>query len=623
MEKSSIFVLLAWMLLLISYSNGATPTNEFVRRSSVPELSYMNTSVDPCENFYQYACGNFKNVQPLPDGKYNWDHFTILQDEIHQLAKDILMSTRKPTDPVSLQKAKAAYTSCVDVNYADKLELPQVTFMRQYGIWPAISLENDEDIKVTWNDIGDLVALYGVPLFFNFQILSNYWDPTDNFIYLYRDAVSNPSTYYGRLEQNLEDFLGTHRKTQRSTDSKSEPLPFEVFMRGMAFHLRDVMGTWKSDDQIVADLDEVLNFMRVLQPGGFVEDTATILPLDSLITVGQLQEWTDKQFGEDYPLDWVEYFNHLFKASGTTITSDVKFYHDGPRLLYGVLNLFKQAEPRLLKNFIMTRLFTFMAPDSDRVMREVFDTYYTNQGYSVFERPEYCLRKILGYPNNVQYSMAVTYEYQRYHFNINKLQKAAEMIDDIQAAFKEILHSSDWMDDQTKANALKKADEMIILLGYPEYVEDPRSLDEYYDGLRVCTWEHFWNSQRSRSYSQALNFKEIALPRNRELWNLSPLEVNGYYNRATNRILNSTGILIISYYFLLQMWCMVETDYYLQQMHKSNSYPPGRYRVIGALSNMEEFAEAFNCPVGSKMNPDRIYYRIYLLIRSLKVRGSL
>ena len=28
-----------------------------------------------------------------------------------------------------------------------------------------------------------------------------------------------------------------------------------------------------------------------------------------------------------------------------------------------------------------------------------------------------------------------------------------------------------------------------------------------------------------------------------------------------------------------------------------------RFRVIGPLSNMREFTNDFNCPVGSKMNP--------------------
>lgn len=51
------------------------------------------------------------------------------------------------------------------------------------------------------------------------------------------------------------------------------------------------------------------------------------------------------------------------------------------------------------------------------------------------------------------------------------------------------------------------------------------------------------------------------------------------------------------------MWCTTETDNYLNTIAKSK-YAPARYRVNGAVSNLKEFAEAFNCPVDSKMNPE-------------------
>lgn len=62
--------------------------------------------------------------------------------------------------------------------------------------------------------------------------------------------------------------------------------------------------------------------------------------------------------------------------------------------------------------------------------------------------------------------------------------------------------------------------------------------------------------------------------------------------------------IILTSFCHLQMWCMTETTEYLRTMREKGNHPPGRYRVIGPVSNMKEFGVAFNCPGGSYMNPD-------------------
>lgn len=50
-------------------------------------------------------------------------------------------------------------------------------------------------------------------------------------------------------------------------------------------------------------------------------------------------------------------------------------------------------------------------------------------------------------------------------------------------------------------------------------------------------------------------------------------------------------------------WCGEHSDRYLRNLLATNEHSPGKYRVIGTLQNFPDFAKAFNCPLGSYMNP--------------------
>lgn len=117
------------------------------------------------------------------------------------------------------------------------------------------------------------------------------------------------------------------------------------------------------------------------------------------------------------------------------------------------------------------------------------------------------------------------------------------MVSDLREAFHDILNESDWIDEVTKEKAAKKAENMYILLGYPEYADSAELLDEFYENLRICTWDHFGNSQRLRAFRQALQFSQIDSVRVRERWSNSPLEVNAFYSRPNNRIVFPVSIL--------------------------------------------------------------------------------
>lgn len=79
-----------------------------------------------------------------------------------------------------------------------------------------------------------------------------------------RDTLANPGTINGKFDIPLDTYLDHPDLSERS----NKPIPFEEFIREMAFKLRDLEGTWKTNQEIINEISEMINFMRVLQPGG-------------------------------------------------------------------------------------------------------------------------------------------------------------------------------------------------------------------------------------------------------------------------------------------------------------------------------------------------------------------
>ena len=60
-------------------------------RVSAEILNSADFSVDPCEDFYQFACGGWIKSNPIPDGKSSWNTFKKLwqnnQNTMRQVSK--------------------------------------------------------------------------------------------------------------------------------------------------------------------------------------------------------------------------------------------------------------------------------------------------------------------------------------------------------------------------------------------------------------------------------------------------------------------------------------------------------------------------------------------------------
>merc|ERR1712180_531595 len=115
---------------------------------------------------------------------------------------------------------------------------------------------------------------------------------------------------------------------------------------------------------------------------------------------------------------------------------------------------------------------------------------------------------------------------------------------DLRAAFKELVSESEWMDAATQERAAKKADQMLQLIGYPDWLTDPSKVDEYYlTAPETSEQDHFLNMVSTGHWAAIQDLKTLREIPNRDIWLMHPAIVNAWYSPNHNTITFPAGIL--------------------------------------------------------------------------------
>ncbi len=89
--------------------------------------SAMDPTTDPCDDFYQYACGGWMRTNPIPPDKSRWTRsFDTVNERNQLLLRDILekdaAGQSDPVDPYA-KKVGDFYATCMDEQKAETASL--------------------------------------------------------------------------------------------------------------------------------------------------------------------------------------------------------------------------------------------------------------------------------------------------------------------------------------------------------------------------------------------------------------------------------------------------------------------------------------------------------------------
>src|ERR1700734_2507203 len=106
---------LSFAISSVAQNASSNSTPERPKEIPVFDLTAIDKTVDPCMDFYQYACGTWMKNNPIPADKSRWGRFNQLAEYNQYVLRDILDQTQTPGQHTAIQKKVGNYyAACMD-----------------------------------------------------------------------------------------------------------------------------------------------------------------------------------------------------------------------------------------------------------------------------------------------------------------------------------------------------------------------------------------------------------------------------------------------------------------------------------------------------------------------------
>ena len=118
MHRTTPALILLAVVFLAAMTFGPIVCAQTIPAKSQPvlDVASMDTSVDPCTDFFAYSCGTWIKKNPIPPDQTSWSVYSKLEDDNKAILREILESAAlaKAAHGSVTQKIGDSYAACMD-----------------------------------------------------------------------------------------------------------------------------------------------------------------------------------------------------------------------------------------------------------------------------------------------------------------------------------------------------------------------------------------------------------------------------------------------------------------------------------------------------------------------------
>jgi predicted metalloendopeptidase len=468
------------------------------------DLSAMDTTVSPKEDFFKFINGTWLEKTEIPEDRGRWGSFDELRKNTSNSVLQLLenagdMDYDKTSDQY---KAYTFYEMAMDSNHANKL-----------GIQPI------ESILTSATDISSVESLQsfiestesiGLSAFFGFGVGPDARNSKMNTAYLGNGTLGLPERDYYVKED--EESIGIRE------DYKT--------------HVTKMLGFVGYDEAQAQEAAEKILALEtdLAEPRMNKVQRRNPLLRYNKRSMDDLQELLPA-------INWRDYFKNIGVGEiDTIIVSE-------PKYIESLATVFEKYTPEDWQHYIkwntLRSAASYLSQDIDT---SNFAFYGKRLRGLESQRPR---QERAVSACNWTVGEALGKLYVEAHFPEEAKATAQEMVDNILMAFDQRIRDLEWMTDSTKQKALKKLETFTVKIGYPDEWKD-------YSALEIKSGADGGSYAGNMMAVSQYNFKEDLEKMGKEVdkkeWHMAPQVVNAYYSPLNNEIVFPAAILQPPFY---------------------------------------------------------------------------